>query len=119
MAEKSIQLGQIRPNGLTAVSIFTPRDPRTSIFIETIVVCNTDVAGAKFSIYHDDDGEIYDETTALFFEEQSAGKETKIIAFSGGLAMQGKTFNKQAGNLAVQTNKANAFTFTIYGKKVR
>jgi len=119
MAEKSSQLGQIRPNGLTAVTIITPRDPRTIIVIETILVCNTDTAGAKFSIYHDDDGEIYDETTAIFFEEQSAGKETKIIAFSGGLAIRGKTFNDSGGNLAVQTSKANAFTFTIYGKKVR
>jgi len=33
--------------------------------------------------------------------------------------MKGKTFTETAGNLAVQTSKANAFTFTIYGKKVR
>ena len=113
----SRQLGQIRPNDLNAISIFTPIDFRPNAIIETIIVCNTSVTGAKFSIFHDDNGAIFDETTALFFEEQSAGRETRIILFSNGLAIQGKTSSGPAGNLAVQTSIANAFTFTVYGKK--
>jgi len=113
------QLGQTRLDTLTATSIYTPKDPRITALVKTIVVCNTTSSSAKFSIYHDDDGTTYNLITALFFEQKVLGNKTVLIEFLGdGLAIHGKTFTDSAGNLAVQTDTKNAFTFTVSGEEI-
>jgi len=110
MAIQERQLGQLRPGTTTATSIFSPA-ASTTTFIKVIVVCNTSNSSAKYSIYQDDDGTTYDESTALFFEQLIVGKKTILIEFLGpGMAMK-----NSAGNLAVQTDTINALTFTVSG----
>lgn len=110
MALQEKQLGQLRPANTSAASIYSPGSGITAI-IKNITVCNLTGNTVKFSIFHDDDGTTYDETTALFYTVDILKNQTLILP--GFMAM-----NVDAGNLAVQTNTANALTFTVYGAEV-
>jgi hypothetical protein len=104
------QLGQLRPSNTSAASIYTPASGVTAI-IKNITVCNTSVAPAKFSIFHHDSGTTYDQSTALYYTCIIEKNQTVVLpAF---MAM-----NNPTGNLAVQTNTANALTFSVYGAEV-
>lgn len=111
MAIQEKQLGQLRPSGTTATSIYSPAASTTAI-IKNIVICNTSSTSAKFSIYLDDDGSTYSENTALSFE-QSIPAKTTVVPFEGFFPM-----NNENGNLAVQTDSANALTFTVSGAEI-
>ena len=109
MAHVHKQLGQTRPSVTTAASAYSPSSVETTM--KTVCVCNTSAGTAKFSIYHDDDGTTYDETTALFFQADIAAKTTMWLEVF--IAM-----DDDNGNVAVQTDTANALTFTLYGAEV-
>jgi len=101
------QLGQLRPANTTAASLYSPVANVTGI-IKTLHVCNTTASSAKFSIYSDDNGTTYDESTALFFDVLLAANTT--VQISMFVAM-----DNEAGNFAVQTDTASAITFTLFG----
>lgn len=103
------QLAQSRPSGTTATSIYT-----ASLVTEitSICICNTTGSAAAFSIYHDDDGSTFDQTTALHYSQTIAGNSTEYISSNSvgaGLMIRAD------GQLGVQTDTANALTFTVYG----
>ena len=106
------QLAQSRPAGTAAVSIYSPGANVEAAF--RILVCNNTNAPAKYSIFVDDDGTTYDESTALAFEQEIGANETVSFPPSTDkIAM-----NNEAGNLAVQTDVGDAITFTVNGDEV-
>lgn len=107
MYASSSQLAQSRPAGTSAVSILAPA-MRTEV--TKIVICNTSGSSAKFSVYHDDNGTTYDQTTALYYGVALTGTAVIEAQFPGG----GFTV-ASGGNLAVQTDTGSALTFTVYG----
>lgn len=108
IAEK--QLGQLRPANTTAASIYSaPASTTTSI--QTIRIANVTASTANYSIFHDNSGTTYDESTALAF----------VIPIPGRSATQVDIFaatNNATGNFAVQTDTADAITFTVYGAEI-
>lgn len=103
------QIAQSRPSGTSAVSIYT-----ASMVTEVtrVVICNTTASAADFSLYHDDDGSTFDQTSALHYTQVVPPFSTVSIgagSVGGGLMV---TANGQIG---VQTSTANALTFTLYG----
>ena len=104
------QLGQARPANTTAVSIYSPGASTTGI-IKNIDICNVSGASAKFRIFLDNDGTIYNETTAMFWDIQVDINDTVQIDLHTGM-------NNSSGNLAVRTDTASALTFTISGVEI-
>lgn len=105
-------LAQTRPAGTSAVSVYSPDD---KAIIKQIIVCNTTSSAAAFSIYLDEDGTTYDQTTALYYAHNINANDTVPIVFAeeeGWLPM-----NSSAGNLAIQTDTGSALTFTIIGEE--
>lgn len=103
------QLAQSRPSGTTAVKAFEA-DLTTEITL--IAICNTTSSTATFSLYHDDDGSTFDQSTALHYSQNIPANTTLYIsadAMGGGI-----TVNKD-GQIGVQTGTSSALTFTIYG----
>lgn len=103
------QLAQNRPSGTTAVSAFTAT-LRTEI--TAIWIVNTTSAAAKYSLFHDDDGSTFDQTTALAYAAVIPGNSTVMITadqLGGGISVS------PDGQLGIQTDTANALTFTVYG----
>jgi len=110
MAMQSFQLGQSRPSGTTAASIYSP-GANVETTITSIIVCNTSGAAATYRIFHDHNGTTYDQTTALFYDIAIAADTTHILdVFIAA--------DDENGNLAVRTSVANALTFTVYGAEV-
>lgn len=110
MAFQEKQLGQSCPTDSTAVSIYSPGASTTAI-ISTIHICNTSNENKKYSIFLDDDGTTYDETTALYYEVDIEKKSTHQIQTHLGM-------NNSSGNLTVQANSGNSLTFTVHGVEV-
>ena len=110
MALQEKQLGQARENSTSAVSVYSPASSTTAI-IKNIMVTNTSAAAADVSIYVDDDGTTYDETTAIMWESEISAGET--ITLDSFIAM-----NDSDGNLAYQSSVANALTITVFGAEV-
>jgi len=110
MSIQEKQLGQVRPSGTSAVSLYSPADSVTWV-AKNLMVCNTSGASATFRVFHDEDGTTYSEATALFWDAPIAADETIILT---GL-LSGFT---AAGNVGVRTSVANALTFTLYGAEI-
>lgn len=101
------QIAQSRPSGTSETQVYSPsRLQRT--MIRHIFVCNTTASNVDFSIYHDNDGTTYDESSALFFESQILANE--VVQIETLIAM-----GNPDGNLAVKSSVGNALTFTFYG----
>ncbi len=103
-------IAQVRPPATTPVSAYSPATGVTGI-VRSITVCNTSAAKAKFSIFLDDDGATFDESTALYFEADLQAKQT----FEREVYWP---MNNSAGNLGVRSTVANALTFTFHGAEV-
>lgn len=103
------QLAQSRPSGTSAVSAFTAT---LATEITRIVIANTTGSAANASVFHDDDGSTFDQTTALLYAVSIPANSTTMIE-SGG-AGSGITV-KPSGQIGIQTGTGNALTFTIYG----
>ena len=110
MAMYNTQLGQSRPSGTTAASIYSPA-ASTQTIVSHVIIANTSGAAATFRLFHDDDGTTYDETTALAWDVAIAADET--VTFDTAIAMA-----DSSGNLAVRTDTADALTFTAYGMEL-
>lgn len=103
------QLGQARPANTSSVSIFSP-EKRDRMRVHNIIICNTAPTSAKYSIFVDIDGTTYDESTAIAYTIPLNGQSTYV--WEVFIYM-----NDPAGNLAVQTDTANALTFTVNGEE--
>ena len=109
MNVSGFQVAQARP-GVAAVSVFT-----ASVVTEItkIVICNTTGTAANASIYHDDNGSTFDQTTALLYAKSIPANDYLIIdahVGSGGVSVQ------KSGQIAVQSGTDSALTFTLYGR---
>ena len=104
------QLGQSRPSGTSAVSVYSPAANTTAV-IKTIIVSNVSSASMKYSIYMDDDGTTYDQTTAIAYNCVLAKENTIVI--DTFLAM-----NNAGGNIAFQVDTADSATITLMGAEI-
>lgn len=102
----SRQIAQSRPSGTSAASFVSNARPWTC---ELIVITNTGSSAAKYSIYHDADGTTYSTATAIAYQIQINTGEMHTIEVP-------IRNDDRTGNLAVQTDTANAITFTAYGE---
>ena len=107
MAEIGELLGQSRPANTTAVSIYSPVSGQHTK-ITRIVICNTASTTQKFRIFLHNTGTTYDESTALFWDIVTPTDTTVEIK-------AGWWLTNPSGNLAVRTDSASAFTFTVFG----
>lgn len=103
------QLAQSRPANTSTATAFTA-SVRTEI--TAIVICNTTGSATTFSIYHDDDGTTYDQTTALVYAAALAANTTITIGAEGDGA---GVLIKAGGSLGIQSGTSNACNFSIYG----
>lgn len=113
MSEIGGLLAQSRPGTTTAATLFTAT-LRTEI--KKMVVCNTGAGTGAYSIYHDDDGTTYDQTTALFYSKSLAANTTDVINaedYAGGISVSA------GGSIGIQTATASAMTFSFYGTTQR
>lgn len=109
MNVSGFQVAQARPAG-SILPVFTAS---VASEITKIVICNTTGTAANASLYHDDNGSTFDQTTALLYAKPIPANDFLIIdaqAGNGGISIQ------KAGQLAVQTGTSNALTFTFYGR---
>lgn len=101
-------LGRVQPDGTSPVPIFTAT-MRTEIMLIVAVVLSD---SPDISVYHDDDGVLFDSTTQIFLRPGSAGDGPFIFqAPTAG----GGIFVRPGGVIAVQTSVAEAVTFSVYG----
>tara|TARA_B100000989_G_C19359720_1_gene392713 strand:- start:50 stop:394 length:345 start_codon:yes stop_codon:yes gene_type:complete len=108
MSAQGSQLAQTRPSGTSAAAAFTATVPTE---ITRIFIANTTGSTAAFSIFHDDDGSTFDQTTALFSGVSINGNTTTEFSCNPGAGIQ----MRPDGKLAVQTDTGSALTFSIYG----
>ena len=104
------QLAQIRPGVTTAVTAFSADQQGHEI--TRLVICNTTGSPVNASIFHDDDGTVYDQTTALEYATPIAANASLTLlarAEGGGIKIS------RGGALGVQSSTADALTFTLYG----
>lgn len=101
------QLGQSRPSGTSAASIYSPASNVDAI-IKTIFVTNVSSDIATYRLFHDDNGTTYSQDTAIAYDvELPPGR---VDVYDMNIIMGDDT-----GNIAVRTDTANSITFTIYG----
>lgn len=113
MLAQASQLAQIRPADALANNAFTA-DVETEVTL--IMVCNTTSTDRTFSIYHDDDGTTFDDTTAIYRSQLVSANTTFVIELpyaGAGISIA------PGGSLAVQSSLASAITFTLYGVTTR
>lgn len=104
-------LGQLRPADTNAASIYSPAAGTIGI-ISTIIVCNTTGSTAAYSIFLDDDGTTYDESTALYFGVNlAANTSDKIQTYI--------PMDDSSGNIAVKTGTSSALTFSVFGTEFK
>ena len=104
------QLGQSRPSGTVAASIYSPPADTTAI-IKTIIIANVGSGSVDASLFCDDDGTTYDESTAIYWEVSIANGNTTII--NTYICM-----DDASGNFAIQSSIGNDLTFTIFGVEI-
>lgn len=108
------QLGQAAGTTV-ATSIYSPpadtSTSETTTIIKTICVCNYTASPATFSIYLDDDGTTYDNTTVMFGGATISGHTTVQIDTLWAM-------DNPSGNLAVATSVNSAVTITVFGAEI-
>lgn len=103
------QLAQILPTDTVVNTAYTAVI-KTDVTL--IIVCNVSTNARKFSIYHDDDGTTFDDTTALYKDEPIAASTTRRIEIQyegGGISVE------EGGAIGVKTDVASELNFTLYG----
>jgi hypothetical protein len=104
------QLAQTQLSGTSAVSLYTPASGKKAILTHLfIAVYDQD---SKISVYHDDDGTTYDDTTAII-REVKIKKAQNVVSLPLDFIPLAN-----GGNIGVQTDKSNDVTFTLYGLEV-
>jgi hypothetical protein len=101
-------LAQSRPAGTSAVTLYSPTQPQQPI-LKRIWIVNTSAGTAKYSLYFDNDGTTYDQTTAVAYQIQLGAGVTEYIDLEIPM-------NVSTGNFAIQTSVASAFNFTLFGE---
>lgn len=101
------QLAQVRPSGTTAVSAFSLTQSAPYV-IDIINVVNVTTSDVAVSLFHDVDGAVFTEDTALVWKHVL--NEGEILSFDSSI--YGDTSDETIG---VMSSVANAATFTIYG----
>ena len=113
MLALSSQLAQLRPANTTANNAFTA-EIETEVTL--IVICNTTAADRRFSIYHDDDGVVFTDDTALYRNVLVDAQSTVVLELQhagGGISVA------EGGSIAVQSDLASALAFSLYGISTR
>jgi len=110
MAFQEKQLTQARENSTNAVSVYSPGASTTAI-IKEIWLCNTTEAEAIYSLFCDDDGTTYNESTALVWEEALEAKGSYRIPCYIPM-------NDAAGNFAYKISVASAITISLFGAEI-
>lgn len=114
-------LGQSKPSGSTPSSIFSPSTldlsaaestrgvtPRETA-ITHIICCNVADRPVEYSLYFDNDGTTYDDTTAI-------GKNVDIKKGESHFITTRLIMQQNAGNLAGFSNPSDSVNFTITGE---
>jgi len=100
-------LGQLRPSGTSALSVYTVPSDTTTI-IKNMTVANVGSATIKYSIFASS-GTTYDETTALAWEIDLEAGDTHVNTSFTALT---------EGNIAFKVDTANDGTITIFGAEI-
>ena len=99
------QLAQHRENSTNAVSIYSPGAGQTMQGF--LKICNLSEDAVYVSVFHDDNGTTYDQTTAIIYN---------LLLYPGQLLEMDHIFmNDSTGNLAFSNSIANAVNATLYG----
>lgn len=101
-------LAQARPADANAATLY---NPSVITNIHTIEVCNTTSLADTFSIFHDDGGTTYDQTTAKYYAVAIAANTTVLIEYENPITMI-----DTAGNIGIQSGTGNAITYSLYGE---
>lgn len=110
MGQQGKQLGQVRPSGTVAVPIYNML-PGVSVRAVGLMVSNTTGSVTTFGFYHDDDGRVFDQSTALAHDTPIQANES--VFFEG--QFMGDNLN---GSFGVASGTADAICFTLYGYEV-
>lgn len=103
------QLAQQRLTTSATTTLFTAL---AQTEITRIVVCNTDSAVHTWRLCHDDDGVVFDGTTALYFDQTISALTTISIVAEvpgGGVTL------RRGGSIGVKNDASNLVTITLYG----
>ncbi len=107
MSFETKQLFQHRENSTNAVNIFSC-GVNEEVEVSKIIFVNTSAAKVKICLFHDDDGTIYDESTAIMWNlEIEPGFP---FPWTPRIDM-----NNYSGSLGFSVSVANAITITGYG----
>lgn len=106
--QNSVQLNQIRPATTNAQVLSTPID-KGKYLVYHIMIANTTGSDVLASVFHDNDGSVFNQTTALWYQVSVPANDTTIIEFRHAIPLL------SPGNLGGQSSVANALTFTVYG----
>ena len=106
----SKQLAQAREAGTGAVSIYSPAVNKYAVITKIIIA---EVAGgtSAASVFVDQDGTTYDESTAVQFTLPSTAFGVREYEFRDGWEIT------EDANVAVQSATGNAHTYTILGRE--
>lgn len=94
----------------SAVSHYSPDDNVKTQITSILVTNTTNQSNRDFTLYLDQDGAIYDDSTTLVYQmELAAGESIELIEY-----LQNK-FMRGAGNFAAEASDINTFTITVMG----
>ena len=102
---------QHRENSTNAISVLSPGSGET-IIIEKIIAVNHSGASAALTMYHDNDGTTYDESTMIC----NAVNVPQTIPFEK--SNEFIVLNNSSGNFAIKLSVANSITVTGYGRTI-
>jgi hypothetical protein len=101
-------LAQSRPTDTNATSIYSPGAGEKAK-ITRVVVCETSGGAMTFSIFLDNDGTTYDQTTALYYGTALSANTVTLIEADWWM-------DNSSGNLAVKSGTGSAVTYTVFGE---
>ena len=104
------QIAQTRLASATASTIFTAT-LRTEV--HRIHITNVSGTNDTFRLYHDEDGNTFDETTALYWDEPASAGRSFVVENQmngGGITL------KRGAALGFRPATNNALTITVYGE---
>ncbi len=104
--EKQLAQGEVANS---ATSVYGGPGSGTAV-IKQIVISNHESAAGTFSLWHDDDGTTYNDTTNLV-EDAPIGANSMVV-------MDVFWPINAAGNLAAKADAVNKLTITLYGAEV-
>lgn len=102
------QLAQARPADTNTATFLDPIDNNLYI-VYTIIIANVTGTAANASLFHDNDGTTYDQSTALLYQVSVPGNDSTIITFEKGLTIRG------SAHLGIQSGTSSALTYSLYG----